>query len=57
MPMASASSLVRGIAQQQHVPARNDRCVGLGDAELLEQLIHLRIGLQVQPGEPDPVPG
>src|SRR5208283_355434 len=35
----------------------DDWCVGLGDPELLEQLIHLRIGLQVQPGEPDPVPG
>ena len=39
------------------MPASDDWCVGLGDPELLEQLIHLRIGLQVQPGEPDPVPG
>ena len=38
------------------MPASDHWRVGLGDPELLEQLIHLRIGLQVQPGEPDPVP-
>ena len=42
---------VRGIAQEQLAAPGDDRRVRLGDAELLEQLVHLRIGLQIEPGE------
>ena len=42
---------VRGIAQEQLVAPGDHGRVGLGQPELLEQLVHLRVGLQVQPGE------
>ena len=48
---------VRGVAQEQLVTPGDDGRVGLGHSELLEQLLHLRVGLQVQPGEQHPVLG
>ena len=48
---------VRGVAQQQLAAPGDHGRVGLGQPELLEQLLHLRVGLQVQPGERHPVLG
>ncbi len=49
--------LIRRVAQQQHVRAGHNRRIGLRHAELLEHLIHLRVGLQIHPGEEHAVLG
>ena len=48
---------VRGVAQQQHAAAGDHGRVSLGDVELLEQTIHVRVGLNVHPGEQRPIFG
>ena len=48
---------VRGIAQQQLAAPGDHGCVGLSETELREDLLHLRIGLQVEPGEQHPILG
>ena len=54
--MASASSRFDGL--RKHVlRAHDDRRVGLGDAEVLEELVDVGIGLEVDPGEEHQVLG
>ena len=48
---------VRRVAQHQPVSAGDHRRVRLGHAELLEQPVHLRVGLHVHPGEQHAVLG
>ena len=47
---------VGGVAQEQHPAAGDDGRVGLGQAERLEQGVHLGVGLEVDPGEQHAVP-
>ncbi len=46
---------IRGIAQDELAPGHHRR-LGLAHPEPLQQLVHLRVGLQVEPGERHPVP-
>ena len=46
---------VRGIAQQQQRPERNHRRIGFRHSELLEQLVHIRVGLQIDPRKQNPI--
>ena len=56
MPAASASIAVGRIAQ--HVlRAHDDRRVGFGDAEMLEQLVDVRVRLEIDPGKEHEVLG
>ena len=56
IPTASARSRFDGL--REHVlRANDDRRFGFGDAEVLEELIDVRIGLEVSPGEENQVLG
>ena len=48
---------VGGIAQQQHPGAGDDGRIGLRHAELLEHLVHIRIGLDIHPSKEDAILG
>ena len=48
---------VRGVTEKHHAAAGDDRRVSLGHVELLEHLVHFRIGFQVHPGEQHAVLG
>ncbi len=48
---------VRRVAQKEPVAAGDHRRVGFGDAKLLEQVVHLRVGFDVHPGEQSAILG